>query len=461
MSNRRRAEDSGLLFVYDRVCTKDEKDREMGDEYGVGVSRDNPSREQPYRGSFADEGHRRAVEAARDPASSPSRPGVTEADNRAQAIPRKKNKRPISDTAWFGDRYSTRTDNWTVGRAYSGSGASTGIGGTSGKGSSSQAEGARARAAAFSRESDGGVYTYRPGRAEGGEAVDSGRPVGDVFGSSEHRGKEELREVKKTAAARQRAKEYRHAILTAMILTAVLGLAVGLIYKIIFVVNSVEVTGSALYSAEEVAEASGIRTGDNLYSFRSARAADDITFRLPWIRSAEVTRHGPTGVSVAVTDETAVYCANIWGDTVILSGNLKVLAVESEPEEGETNGLVNLILPPVDKSVAGRPLSFSGARSERYIRNVLSSAASSGLMKDGLLTEIDLRGEYEIRMKAGGLYELKCAGESDMTAKLRMAHEIIASGQLAEGIPASLDLTAVDPVTVIYDFSAAVSPSEP
>ena len=126
MSNRRRAKDSGLLFVYDRVCTQDEKEREMSREYGVGVSADNPSREQPYRGTFADEGHRRAVEAARDPASSPSRPLVTEEKNRAQAIPRRK-KRPITDTAWFGDRYSTRTDTWTVGKTSAPSGSDTSV----------------------------------------------------------------------------------------------------------------------------------------------------------------------------------------------------------------------------------------------------------------------------------------------------------------------------------------------
>ena len=455
MFRERRAEDSGLLFVYDRVCTQGEKEREMSREYGIGVSMDNPSREQPYRGTFADEGHRRAVEAARDPASSPSRPGVTEENNRAQAIPRttsRKKKRPMTDTAWFGDRYSTRTDYWSVGRnAASSSGGS--------------AEGGRARAAAFSREEPArenpGVYTYRPGAAEGGEAVGEKRRrlrpewFADVFASPEEKGREEVRQVKRDAAARQKAREIRHAILTAVILTATLALAVTLFYKIVFVVETVDVSGSALYGAEEVAEAAGIQTGDNLYSFRSGRAEQDITFRLPWVKSAAVSRKGAKGVTVTLTDDTARYYANIWGDTVLLSENLKVLAVESEPEEGETEGLVRLILPPVDKSVAGRPLEFTGARSERYIRNVLSCAAGSDLMRDGLLEEIDLTGEYEIRMKAGGLYDLKCAGEGDMTAKLRMAYEIMVSGQLAEGIPASFDLTAVDPVTVIYDFSAA------
>ena len=448
MIRERRAEDSGLLFVYDRVCTQGQKEREMSGRFGTGISMDNPSREQPYRGTFADECHRQAVEAARDPASSPSRPGVTEENNRAQAIPRKP-RRPMTDTAWFGDRYSTRTDTWAVGKNDSSSDGS--------------GEGGEAKVASFSGEAGGdtGIYTFRPGRAEGGEAVGEKhrrpRPewFADVFISQEEKGREEVRQVRKDAAARQRAREIRHAILTALILTATLALAVMLFYKIVFVVESVDVSGSALYGEEEVAAASGIREGDNLYSFRAGLTEQELTFRLPWLRSAKVTRKGLKSVSVTLTDDTARYWADIWGDTVILSENLKVLAVESDPEEGETDGLVRLILPPVDKSVAGRPLVFTGSRSERYIRNVLSCAAGSDLMKRGLLEEIDLAGEYEIRMKAGGLYDLKCAGESDMTAKLRMAYEIMISGQLAEGIPASFDLTAVDPVTVIYDFSAA------
>jgi hypothetical protein len=162
-------------------------------------------------------------------------------------------------------------------------------------------------------------------------------------------------------------------------------------------------------------------------------------------------------VSIVLTDDEARYVADIWGDTVVLSPALKVLSVLSGEEEAP-EGLIRLILPPVKKSVAGRPLVFESDRAERYIRNVLNCASESGLVQDSLLEEIDLSAEYEIRMKAGGLYDLKCAGESDMTAKLRMAYEIIVSGQLAEGIPASFDLTAVDPVTVIYDFSAAGYP---
>jgi hypothetical protein len=447
MSERRQEGQPELLFVYDRVCTKGEKDREIGREYGVGVSADNPSREQTYRGSFADEGHRRAVEASRDPSSSPSRPGVTEANNRAQAV--KKGRRRMSDTAWFGDRYSTRTGTWNLGASRPGK-------------SGGSSAGARAQASAFSAENPK-AYTYRPEKPEGGEAAAEkhGRQhpewFADLFTSPEEKGREELRQMRKAAAARQKLREYRHALLTALILTAVLALAIGLTYRILFVIDRVDVSGSAVYDAETVGQAAGIEAGDRLYSFRSEESVREITFRLPWIRSAEITRSAPKGVSIVLTDDEARYAADIWGDTVVLSPSLKVLSVLSEEEEAP-DGLIRLILPPVKKSVAGRPLAFESDRAERYIRNVLNCASESGLTKDGLLEEIDLSSEYEIRMKACGLYDLKCAGESDMTAKLRMAYEIIVSGQLAEGIPASFDLTAVDPVTVIYDFSAAGYP---
>ena len=43
---------------------------------------------------------------------------------------------------------------------------------------------------------------------------------------------------------------------------------------------------------------------------------------------------------------TGAQMAQDWGDTVILSENLKVLEVVSDPSEADTEGLVELILPP-------------------------------------------------------------------------------------------------------------------
>ena len=116
------------------------------------------------------------------------------------------------------------------------------------------------------------------------------------------------------------------------------------------------------------------------------------------------------------------------------------------------DGLITLILPPVDKSVAGRVLVFTGSRAERYIRNVLADAMTSKLAEDGMIEVIDLTDEYEITMEACGLYSLTCGGESDMGLKLKMAYAAITSGQLEEDVHASINLKEVGEATVINDY---------
>ena len=455
MSDRQRGEDPKLFFVYDRVCTQEEKNREMGERFGVGVTLTGASREQPYRGTYADEGRRRYTEAMRDPSSAPSRPGLDASG--AETGEFKKPRRSARDA------YTAATAEFAGTRSYSPASHSSASGGARFAYASSGGAEGKSASENRSEQNGAGAYAYRPGRPEGGAAVAADRRkrvpdwFADIFTVREStRGREEAKRIKKTAAAEQRAREYRHAAVTALILTAVLALASILVYKIVFVVDEVEIGGSAIYTAGEIEDAGGIGTGVGLYSFRSADVSSAVTFRLPWVKSAEVVRSAPKKVSIAVTDDVARYYAEIWGDTVLLSPALKVLSVTADMPD--TAGLVRLILPPVDKSVAGRALVFSSSRAERYIRSVLSDVSDSGLLRDGMLEEIDLTGEYDIRMKACGLYDLKCGGENNMKAKLRMAHEIVVGGGLAEGIPAAMDLTAVDPVSVIHDFSAAVGP---
>ena len=394
-----------ILYVYDRVCTKEWKQAEILREYGdIQIRAESPSRERRYYSEFAEAQRQRAAEARKN---APSRPSDPEKRDGAS-------------------------------RASSGEGAS------------------RPRASEFSSEGTK-TYSYRPGTPEGGEAVKTRRRLNldwllSLFESQEARGEADLMIAKRRAVALKKLKEYRHIIVTSMLLTLVMLLAVFGIYKLVFVIDDVSADGSEVYSAEEIAAASGIELGENLYSFRASDAENEITFLCPYIKSAAVDRSVPTSVSIAVEDDRAYWWANIWGDTVLLSQGLRVLEVH-ENDEPDVDGLIELILPPVDKSVAGRPLIFTSARSERYIRSVLSTAAASSLAADGMIDRIDLTNEYDITMKACGKYNLKCDGESDMDIKLKMAYATITSPNFESANRASIDLTIIGEASVMYDFS--------
>lgn len=403
MSARQQNRDE-ILYIYDRVCTREAKQREVFREYGLlDAATDNPSREAVYESPYV---RRAEARAQRQSGPAPSRPRTAQKSGAARRV-------RTGETA------------------------------------------SRASFAAASNASSGGTYQYRPASPEGGEAAKEGRIRAGLdwflnfFETPESRAETEMRIAKRKAAMAKRWKEYKHIIITALILLILAIVAAVVCYHVFFVVERVAVSGSESYDESSVVDAAGIEIGDKLYSFRASDAEGEITFLCPYIKSANVRRRAPTSVTITLEDDAPAYVTNIWGDTVLLSAGLRVL--ELNPETVPEN-LIRLVLPPVDKSVAGRVLVFTGSRAERYIRQVLADAASSKLAEEGMLEEIDLTDEYEITMQACGLYSLTCGGESDMGLKLKMAYASITSGQLEEDVRASINLKEVGEATVINDY---------
>ena len=81
-------------------------------------------------------------------------------------------------------------------------------------------------------------------------------------------------------------------IMLALVAAVVFGVAV------FFKVSRVEVQGNSLYSAEQVVQASGIETGDNLLTLNKATVAGNIITQLPYVEKVSVGRSiSHTGVS--------------------------------------------------------------------------------------------------------------------------------------------------------------------
>ena len=58
---------------------------------------------------------------------------------------------------------------------------------------------------------------------------------------------------------------------------------------VFFRVNTVEVTGNLRYTTEEIIEASGIQTGDNLIILSGSRVSAAIRARLPYVEAVSYT----------------------------------------------------------------------------------------------------------------------------------------------------------------------------
>ena len=273
----------------------------------------------------------------------------------------------------------------------------------------------------------------------------------NLFDTLEERGQADEWIAKQRAIARKRFYDHKNTILTALFVTLFAVLFLTVVYKVVFVVKTVNVTGTEKYTDSEVLAASGIVEGDTLYSFSRTDAENEIIFRCPYIRSAEITRTIPNTVSVAVDEDTEMYFADIWGDYLILSPSLRVLG-KTDRGQARENGLVELVLPAVSSSVTGKNISFVSARDERFIRNILSEVSSSELFASGMLDKVDLSDEYAVAAQAEGKYLLKFGNESDSDLKLKMAYKTITSLQDENTSPARVDLTVVGEASVRFDM---------
>lgn len=91
-------------------------------------------------------------------------------------------------------------------------------------------------------------------------------------------------------------------------LLCVLGVVVALTggATVFFRVETVEVTGNQRYTREEIVEASGIQTGDNLYALNKVRIDRRIRTRLPYVGELSINRSLPSTIRIAVTEWEAV-----------------------------------------------------------------------------------------------------------------------------------------------------------
>ena len=72
-------------------------------------------------------------------------------------------------------------------------------------------------------------------------------------------------------------------------------------------INTVEVQGNAIYSAEEIRSASGIQKGDNLFTLNKEAAAGSIKASLPYVETVSIIRFLPDKIVIEVKESDATF----------------------------------------------------------------------------------------------------------------------------------------------------------
>lgn len=254
--------------------------------------------------------------------------------------------------------------------------------------------------------------------------------------------------------AQKRRRHRRHILIffyTSLFLVALSAAAI-LSFTVLFKVTSVSVEGTSRYQQQKIINASGIKTGDNLFRVNTNDASQKICKKLPYLETATVSRKFPASIVITVK-ETSVWGAVKNGSKyLLLGGNGKILENVSAPPKGCTE-LLGLS---VKKTEVGLPIGFANQNQASLYETVLGALQKSSIDK---ITSIDFSQVSRILIIYDGRITINLGDPDDLDFKLKFARELLKSN-IKSTEKGTLDMSVVSATNKAYfdaDYSTASS----
>lgn len=174
-----------------------------------------------------------------------------------------------------------------------------------------------------------------------------------------------------------------------LVLLAVVGGSI-----VFFRVDDITVTGNERYSTEEIAAATGIEQGENMFLLNKFEIIDRLEEELTYLDTVVIRRSLPSTIRVTVTECTVA--ASVWDEGTqewwLMSAGGKLLERGAQPGSGVTVTGLNFLAPSVGTALAveeGQRLQLAALTellSALEAREMLSEADSIDLTLSGTVT---------------------------------------------------------------------------
>ena len=219
----------------------------------------------------------------------------------------------------------------------------------------------------------------------------------------------------------------RRRIACAVILLVMAAVCAVLSLTVFFKIEMVTVTGNSRYTVEEILEASGIRTGENLFLTNVERASEQIEQAKPYVRTAHVKRKFPAAIEITVEESASAVLGVATGDGyILLDRDLKVLEKGSGalPE-----GIAQVCLGGVSAAEEGSAIQAENGDSINALKLLLDAADQAGLTS---LTYYDVTDPGNMVLTYSGRLDAVLGDRQNMEKKMAMLAEVIRRNDAAD-----------------------------
>ncbi len=119
----------------------------------------------------------------------------------------------------------------------------------------------------------------------------------------------ERRQAAKRAAAKKKAKKRKQALIALMVtLCVIIIFVIGLAIATFLRIDTVQISGNSLYSANDIVEATDIEAGNSIIFLSKGAIIEKLQRKLPFIEEVTVEKKLPSTVKITVTETTEEVC---------------------------------------------------------------------------------------------------------------------------------------------------------
>ncbi len=211
---------------------------------------------------------------------------------------------------------------------------------------------------------------------------------------------------------------------------------------VFFRVNSVEVAGNVRYTAQEVLEASGVQTGDNLIFLPRSRVSAQILTQLPYVENVAFQIRYPDQLVIRVTERVASASVESAEGRWLISTQGKLL----EKDNGTIQAIRITGLSAVGPYAGGMVQTEEADRlTLDYVKELLAVLEEHGMLAQ--CTALDCTAAASMTLEYG-IYRLRLPRGGDYDYCIRLALSSLSfgleEGKILEGQGGLLDLTVAD-----------------
>ncbi len=190
---------------------------------------------------------------------------------------------------------------------------------------------------------------------------------------------------------------------------------------VFFNVETIEIIGSSMYSADEIVKACGIRGGDNMIRTNMGKAENKITQQLTYIETAVINRKLPSTLEIVIQPCIETASLQTEDGYLIVSESGKILRASEEPAE---DTLVFIGAEPAEDMHIGVTFASVDEDKSEVIYELMKRHSSGFAAK---ITSFDITDRLNITCLYEDRINIEINSIADIDYKFTLAEEILST----------------------------------